>query len=133
MMAVVRAASGALHIPLSPQDSPAWHQENLPSFGRASIDRELRLEPGSHLVLVRYGPEHNPFEEWVYNEADIDHAKVVWAREINLMEDKKLLSYYKNRHLWLLEADAKPPNLSPYTGLNRDASMRKYTGSSNND
>jgi hypothetical protein len=63
---------------------------------------------------VRYTPEHNSFEEWVYNEPDIDAAKVVWARELSVTENESLLKYFKDRRVWLLEADAHPSQLSQY-------------------
>jgi hypothetical protein len=50
----------------------------------------------------------------VYNKADIDGAKVVWVREIELEHNRKLLDYFKDRHVWLLEPDAEPPILQPY-------------------
>ena len=52
---------------------PAWQ------FERARIVSELKADGRRHLVIVRYGPKHQPNHEWVYNEADIDGAKVVWA------------------------------------------------------
>jgi hypothetical protein len=50
----------------------------------------------------------------VYNEADIDHAKVVWARDIGGEQNEELLRYYKDRCVWLLDADEAPPKLSSY-------------------
>ncbi|MGA2717093.1 MAG: hypothetical protein ABSG41_28750, partial [Bryobacteraceae bacterium] len=47
---------------------------------RAKILQELQALPGEDLVIVRYSDKPIPQEEWVYNDADIDHAKVVWAR-----------------------------------------------------
>ena len=47
---------------------------------RAAIEMQLGSLPGGQLVLVRYDPQHPPLWDWVYNEADIDHAKIVWAR-----------------------------------------------------
>ena len=79
---------------------------------RAEILAELDSLPGGHLVFVRYGPDHDPLAEWVYNEADIDHAKVVWARDMGPAENGELIKYFKERRTWLNEADEMPPRLS---------------------
>jgi hypothetical protein len=81
---------------------------------RAAIEAQLRSVPGGQLILVRYDPQHPPLWEWVYNEADIDHAKVVWARDMGADQNEELLRYYKDRRVWLLEADVTTPQLSPY-------------------
>jgi len=111
---VLRAAAGPLHIPLSDSYAPAWHQLGPRSAGRATILAELQRLPEAQLVIVRYKPDRVPFEEWVYNEADIDAAKVVWAREMSPAENQAITKYFANRRVWLLEADEKPPRLSPY-------------------
>jgi hypothetical protein len=82
---------------------------------RASILKTLQSQPGKQLVMVRYGHPHYVHDEWVYNDADIDSAKVVWARELNTDQDEKLISYFKDRHLWLIEPDKVPIELEPYT------------------
>ncbi|HTB20499.1 MAG TPA: hypothetical protein VK708_20390 [Bryobacteraceae bacterium] len=81
--------------------------------GRIAIAGRLAAAPGRHLVFVRYWPQHQ-FQEWVHNAADIDSARVVWARDLGPDENKKLLLYYPNRTAWLLEPDAHPPVLRPY-------------------
>jgi len=82
---------------------------------RARILDQLSRTDGRHLVIVRYGREHVVHEEWVYNAADIDGAKVVWAREMDPARDCELLDYFRERRAWLLEADARPATLVPYT------------------
>ena len=83
---------------------------------RSRIINELDASPGQHLVIVRYSPQHNAHEEWVYNRADIDHAKIVWARDIPGVSVAPLLSYFRNRKVWLVEPDesATTPSLLPY-------------------
>ena len=82
---------------------------------RAGIISELEKIPGDHLVIVRYSPEHDVQREWVYNGADIDHSRVVWAREIPGVDLSPLLVYFQARKVWLAEPDAKPPLLHPYS------------------
>lgn len=81
--------------------------------GRIAVRRQLDAAPGQQLVFVRYGPLHR-FQEWVHNAADIDHARIVWARDLGPEENEKLLRYYPERTAWLLEPDAHPPRLTPY-------------------
>ncbi|PYV26228.1 MAG: hypothetical protein DMG27_07420 [Acidobacteria bacterium] len=89
---------------------------------RARIALELGRCDGQHLVIVRYGPEHQAAldMEWVYNGADIDGSKVVWARDMGEAENKELIDYFKNRTkngtVWLVEPDERPPQVSPYPG-----------------
>ena len=68
-------------------------------------------QPGQQLVFVRYWPQHQ-FQEWVHNAADIDGARIVWARDLGPDENQKLLRYYPNRTAWLLQPDARPPLLA---------------------
>lgn len=81
---------------------------------RARIESELEKLPGDQLVLVRYGSDHNSFEEWVYNAPDIDGSKVVWAREMDSKDNRELIHYYAGRKVWLVEPDAIPARISPY-------------------
>lgn len=94
--------------------TPHW------GFERARINRELADGGGRHLIVVRYGVQHSPLLEWVYNEADIDAAKVVWAREMAPAEDKQLIDYFKDRKVWLLDDfdDSQPPRVTEYPRSN---------------
>jgi hypothetical protein len=82
---------------------------------RKPAETQLAALPGEHLVLVRYSKDHNSGEEYVYNEADIDHAKTVWAREIPGMDLGPLLNYFRNRDVWLYEPEEDDSVVRPYT------------------
>jgi hypothetical protein len=83
------------------------------------IAREKVLAAGKpgerHLVIVRYSPEHSPHIEYVFNRADIDSSQIVWARDMGAEKNKELIDYYPNRRVWLLQPDAPPLSLLPYS------------------
>jgi len=107
-MILLRLAAAGTHILIE----PAWPRGNLE---RAMILRQLQQLPESQLVIVRYGPHHDFDREWVYNEADIDAAKVVWARDVGRSDNLELLDYFRDRKVWLVEADSPAPQPRPYT------------------
>jgi hypothetical protein len=106
--------TGRLPMRATPFSWCCVQEANNSTTFRAKVRNELARLPGSQLVIVRYGPDHNFFEEWIYNAADIDRAKVVWARELTAPENRNLLAYFHNRTALLLEPDAHPPRLTPY-------------------
>jgi hypothetical protein len=113
MIPVVAVAMVALRVSavlLHAQIEPAWPRGNLQ---RAHIVSELQHTPGQHLVLVRYSPGHDVDAEYVYNAADIDSAKTVWAHDMGEAQNQELLQYYANRHVWLLEPDHPAAQLQP--------------------
>jgi hypothetical protein len=93
-------------------DPLEWTCQGDPS--RAVIQEKLSHTPGKHLILVRYEEDHNIHDEWVYNEAEIDSAKVLWARELDAEQNARLLAYFKDRHIWLVEPDKDNTELIPY-------------------
>ncbi len=94
----------------APIEQP-WPRGNLK---RAAILHQLEAGPDIHLIIVRYGPEHGSHIEWVYNRADIDGAKVVWARDMGEEQNQELLRYFSERRAWVFYADESPPRLEPY-------------------
>ncbi|MGC1616894.1 MAG: hypothetical protein WA765_00250 [Candidatus Acidiferrum sp.] len=82
---------------------------------RVAILQKLLHTPGKHLIMVRYGEEHNIHDEWVFNGADIDGSKVIWARELDEQQNDKLFAYFKDRRIWLVEPDINNAEIKPYS------------------
>ena len=104
------------------QIEPRWPHGNLE---RASWLRSLESLPEEQLVIVHYAPDHNPDNEWVYNAADIDHAKVVWARDMGEKANQELLQYFRNRKVLMLYPDESPIRSEsiPSPSASRDANQ----------
>jgi hypothetical protein len=90
-------------------DPQGWGGWGL--LGRADLQEALQSAPGRHVVLVRYGARHSVHEEWVYNGADIDASKVIWARDLPGEENARLLDYYRDRTIWLATPDTNQISL----------------------
>jgi hypothetical protein len=75
---------------------------------RAAAEKFLEQQPGKQLAIVRYGPDHDVLYEWVWNLAEIDQQKVIWARELKPAWNVRLVRHYPDRRVWLIEPDAEP-------------------------
>jgi hypothetical protein len=110
LVATLKTEAEPLNLQLAYWERGAeWHRDS-----RAYIADWLSHRPGKQLVVVRYTPFHEVNQEWVYNTADIDGSKIVWAREVSPESDAKLLDYFHDREAWLLEADVIPRRLVRY-------------------
>jgi hypothetical protein len=118
VLAGVRLCAEPLHVGLPRWPGPwssAWYgSDSRSGAARAQIASFLEQTPGRQLAIVRYSPNHNSLDEWVYNAADIDNSKVVWAREMDEAENLELIHYYKDRTVWLVQPDIKPASVSLY-------------------
>jgi hypothetical protein len=93
-------------------DPLKWTCQGDPS--RAAIVEKLSHTPGKHLILVHYDEDHNIHDDWVFNGAEIDGAKVLWARETNPEQQARLFAYFQDRHIWLVKPDEDNTELIPY-------------------
>ena len=91
-----------------------WYGPDHYGTERAQIQSRLAHLPGNQIAIVRFGPQRNDLDQWVYNSADIDHSKVIWAREMDAANNLDLLHYYKDRTPWLIRMDTEPATVAPY-------------------
>lgn len=92
-----------------------------PSRQREEMARRLENLPGRHLVIV--SPRSQT--DWVWNGADIDAQKIVWARTDGPAADAALRAYYAGREAWSVRLDVEPPVLGPWRPA--AAASRVYT------
>ena len=107
--------SGRLWNPYSLDVFPNSDRAYLPrEIERARLQAQISRLPGQHLILVHYGSHDVPSKEWVYNRADIDNSKIVWARDMGPAANQELLRYFANRHVWYVN-HAGPSMILPYS------------------
>lgn len=118
VMAGLRLYAAPLHLAVHEWPASAWTDKwyGPGEFGaqRAKIEDELERLPGNQMVIVQYSADHNPLDQWVYNAADIDHSKVIWAWDMGAAQNRELIDYYKNRKVWLVQPDSQPAGVTPY-------------------
>ena len=94
-----------------------WYGTRPLGLSRAQACSTLSRHAGNQLAIVRYRPNHDPLDEWVYNKANIDTAKIVWAREMDAKRNRELIAYFQGRNVWLVEPDYDPPRISAYPAI----------------
>jgi len=118
LLAGLRLGAQPLHFTMAKFPPMHWmtHWYGPAYFGteRAQVAATLEQLPGKQLVLVRYSSKHNVLDEWVYNDANIDDSKVIWARDMGPSENAEIISYYKDRRVWMVDADTTPAALIPF-------------------
>jgi hypothetical protein len=103
-----RLLSPPLHAANPNNPFVSWCCGQKGNLDRAAIVASLDRLPARHLVFVTYRPEHVFTYEWVYNEAEIDRAKVVWARDLGAEANRRLMDYFGDRQAWTVDADQHP-------------------------
>jgi hypothetical protein len=122
LLCVVAPALGIPNGPVPETWCSPWTQ----LVDRAAIEAQLEKSPGRHLAIVRYMPQHSPMEGWVYNTADLDSSKIIWANDMSSSENAELIRFYKDREVWLVQPDEHPAKLSRYsTGLEIAMAVRR--------
>lgn len=85
---------------------------------RQDVIQRLGYQRGVHLVFVRYEKSYSLEREWVYNEADLATARVLFVHDFDDAKNRELMARYPARSVWLCTVSRKLCELRPYPGPN---------------
>lgn len=119
LMFALRMVARPLHLVATqfPAGNWNWSWIGPEHYGteREAVLKQLESQPGRQLAIVRYDTRiHNPIDEWVYNGAEFNGAKVLWAQDMGTAENQKLIEYYGDRSVWLVEPDKAANPIARY-------------------
>jgi hypothetical protein len=84
----------------------------------------MEMDGGKNLVLVHYSPTRNVDMNFVDNGADFEERRILWARSMDAESDRKLIGYFHDRKIWLLEMDESVPQLRCLAACNLTSNAR---------
>jgi hypothetical protein len=84
-----------------------WKQE------RNNLITHFNAMGGKHLVVIG---SLRTKAEWVFNEPDIDSARIVWARDMGADKNQRLFEYFSDRRVWRVNVDGSPQGSTSESG-----------------
>jgi hypothetical protein len=102
----------------------------LQDYERARIVALLERTPGQHLVIVHQRRIYDGGRDWIYNDANIDASRIVWARDMGWDKNKELVSYFQGRQAWYIDQSDGLFQLHPYHGADpfQDFALKDIKG-----
>ena len=92
----------------------SWCCKVQGNMNKLRITRALERIPGEHLVFVKTKTDPFNLLQWIYNAADIDASRIVWARDLGPERDAQLAAYFHGRQVWLVDPNVEPATLAKY-------------------
>ncbi len=91
------------------------------------IMAELAKAPGNHLVFVKAKTDSHNLFQWIYNGADIDGSRFVWARDLGDAENAQLAASMAGRKVWMVDPNVEPAALTAYDPLTPKTTLQSST------
>ncbi len=54
-------------------------------------------------MFVKSKDDHASEHQWIYNDADIDASRIVWARDLGAEQNSRLVKYFAGRQVWIVD------------------------------
>jgi hypothetical protein len=111
----VRIGLEQTHLPFTQKvNFQSWCCVQPGNPDKARILAMLGKMGGHHLAIVKPKNDPNNLFQWIYNDADIDASRVVWARDLGADANQALLKYFAGRQVWLVDPNKDPAEIVPY-------------------
>ena len=91
------------------------------------IMAELAKTPGNHLVFVKAKTDPHNLFQWIYNGADIDGSRFVWARDLGDAENAQLAASMTGRRVWMVDPNVEPATLTAYDPATPKTALQSRT------
>jgi hypothetical protein len=88
------------------------------------IMAELAETPGNHLIFVKPKTDTHNLFQWIYNGADIDGSRFVWARDLGDAENAQLAASMTGRRVWMVDPNVEPATLTAYEPATASATSK---------
>jgi hypothetical protein len=112
MMAVlgVRIAAENAGLPYTQKlNYQSWCCKVRGDYAKHRVTEFLNGQPGKHLVIVTPKRDEHNLLQWIYNDADIDASRIVWARDLGPSGNARLLEYFPGRIVWRVDPNVAEP------------------------
>jgi hypothetical protein len=91
------------------------------------LTAELAKTPGNHLVFVKAKTDPANLYQWIYNAADLNSARNVWARDLGDAENAQLAASMAGRTVWMVDPNVTPATLAPYNPATPKIALQSRT------
>ncbi len=115
LVLILRIGAQSLKLPYTQSlNYQSWCCRVEGNLNKSRITAKLNAVPGDHLVFVRSKTDPGNLFQWIYNDADIDHARIVWARDLGPERDAELAAYFPRRTVWMVNPNVEPAAFGLY-------------------
>lgn len=115
LILAVRIGLAEFHLPFTQKvNFQSWCCVQPGNPNKARILESLHAMGGLHLAIVKPKTDPENLFQWIYNDADIDASRVVWARDFGPEANQALLKYFAGRRVWLVDPNTEPAAIVPY-------------------
>jgi hypothetical protein len=115
LVLTLRIAAQPLGLPYTQAlNFQSWCCKVTGNLSKSRIERNLEAKPGKHLVFVKAKTDPYNLFQWIYNDADIDASRIVWARDLGAERNAQLIAYFGGRQVWAVDPNVNPAVCKKY-------------------